>query len=336
MTHPTAPHSVKDAHASAYHRVRIALGLLGFALPLLLALTGLLVDGRVQPSISDFFHTSARDLFVGGLTAIAVFLVTHQGLGCADGDKKCRSRLGAVFAMLAGISALGVALVPNEAEAVTTLSQELLGLQRAPALHYGSATLFYLMMSLTCLMIYARQTTGWEKRFHKAMGWTVWSAGWAVMLLTYWKRGGAGPELQAFTEANNLIFWDESLGVWAFCLSWLVQAHMEYKRAVAKAAVDGRAHDRADMPMPVWAAPAAPTPGPGSRQLAGLVLTVTAPLSALLSGAAPASTPLPQAIQEDETPIQPVMMRRHHRSSTHARADFSRRAPAQTGLQRRG
>lgn len=333
MTHPTAPHSVRDAHAVAFHRVRIALGLLGFALPLALALAGLWVDGRVQPSISDFFHTSARDLFVGGLTAIAIFLVTHQGTGGGDHGK---SRLGAIFAMLAGVSALGVALVPNEAEAVTTLSQELLGLKRAPALHYGSATLFYLMMSLTCLMIYARQTTGWEKRFHKAMGWTVWCTGWAVMLLTYFKRGGAGPELQAFTEANNLIFWDESLGVWAFCLSWLVQAHMEFKRAVKKASMGTRDHARLAPTPQDWRG-TAPSPGPGGRLISGFAQTLTAPFSALFAGNGAPTAPLPQAFQEDPMPSQTVMMRRHHRSSTHARAmDVARRAPAQTGLQRRG
>ncbi|MGH1367012.1 MAG: hypothetical protein ACRBCL_00240 [Maritimibacter sp.] len=228
MTHAAAPNLVRDDHALAFHRVRMALGVLGMALPLLLALSGRLVDGHVQPSISDFFHTSARDLFVGGLTAIAVFMITHKGLGAGAGHQQ--SRLGSLFAILAGVSALGVALIPNEAEVITTLSQEILGLGLAPALHYGAATMFYLMMSLTCLLVYARTTTGWEARFHRIMGWTVWCTGWAVMLLTFWKRSGA-PGIQAFTIDNNLIFWDESLGVWAFCASWLVQAHCEFKRA---------------------------------------------------------------------------------------------------------
>lgn len=335
MTHAAAPQLVRDDHALAFHRVRVALGVLGMALPLLLALAGRLVDGHVQPSISDFFHTSARDVFVGGLSAIAIFMITHRGLG---GGRTKHHRRGNIFAVLAGLSALGVALIPNEAEVVTTLSQEILGLKLSPALHYGAATMFYLMMSLTCLLVYARTTTGAEALFHRIMGWTVWCSGWAVMLLTYWKRSGS-PALQNFTIENNLIFWDESLGVWAFCASWLVQAHCEYKRAQRRATAQG--HGRGARPnLGAHTPPAGPRgPRPGSALPDGVVTLVQSFGSAL--GGAYRSDHAPLAPMTKAPPILPDaplgLSRHHHRASTTVRGPAAGTRPSRVSAeQRRG
>ena len=136
-------------NAQAYRRLHVTLGLVGVFLPLLLALGGLMADGHVQPSISDFFHTTQRDLFVGGLVAIGIFLAAHRGFHRHPG----RWLSPDLIALVAGLSAIGVAFFPNESDTVTTFTQKELGLSLAPVFHYLSALLLYLMMSLTASIL---------------------------------------------------------------------------------------------------------------------------------------------------------------------------------------
>jgi len=101
----------------SYTRVRTALGILGMSLPLILVLGGLLdqprVDaatGEIEPTISDFYHTTYRDIFVGTLCAIGVFLISYRGYGRDKGDWINDDWL----ATTAGVGAFGVAFFPNE------------------------------------------------------------------------------------------------------------------------------------------------------------------------------------------------------------------------------
>ena len=56
----------------AYHRCRQVLGYLGLSLPVLLIGGGWASDLAVLPSVSDYYHSALRDLFVGALFAPAL------------------------------------------------------------------------------------------------------------------------------------------------------------------------------------------------------------------------------------------------------------------------
>ena len=70
----------------SYHRVRTALGILGMALPLVLIVGGLLDYRRIEPSISDFYHTTYREILVGTLCASGVCLICYRVYGRRTGD----------------------------------------------------------------------------------------------------------------------------------------------------------------------------------------------------------------------------------------------------------
>lgn len=220
------PRNLFQDDARAFFRLRIAFGLLGILLPLLLALTGLIADGQVQPSISDFFHTTQRDLLVGGLCAIGMFLAVHRGWQSYPG----RWISPDLIAVIAGVAAIGVAFFPNESDTISTFSQQTLGLKLSPAFHYASASMLYLMMSLTCFLVYAPDAQTWERRFYLVMGAIVWTTGWNVMILSGIKNSGDG-WLAQFIETQNLVYWDESIGVWAFSISWILKAFRERARS---------------------------------------------------------------------------------------------------------
>jgi len=63
-----------------YLGVRRAIGAVGLLLPILLGPVGWLVFGiDIQDNMSSYYHTILRDVFVGALCTIGVFLFCYRG-----------------------------------------------------------------------------------------------------------------------------------------------------------------------------------------------------------------------------------------------------------------
>src|SRR4051812_49948350 len=87
----------------SYRRLRTFIVILGIALPWAVWLVAhYCYHEEPQPSISAFYYTGSRDLFVGMLCAIGVFLLFYQG----------PQRIDAWVSSVAGAGALGVAVFP--------------------------------------------------------------------------------------------------------------------------------------------------------------------------------------------------------------------------------
>lgn len=204
----------------SYHRVRTALGILGMGLPLALIIGGLTDYRRIEPSISDFYHTTYRDIFVGTLCAIGVFLICYRGYGRRQGDVIDDDWLGTV----AGISAFGVALFPNESPTaqIATMTQSLVGIGTSPIFHYASAIVFFSCLAVFCLVKFARTAKPHRRRIYLACGWIIVVSLVGIAAASAVKIMGNGPA-QEFVVAYRLVFWFEAIGIWAFGLSWLVK-----------------------------------------------------------------------------------------------------------------
>src|SRR3954471_7887019 len=64
----------------SYLGVRRAIGAVGLLLPVLLGPVGWLVFGiEIQDNMSSYYHTLLRDVFVGALCTIGVFLFCYRG-----------------------------------------------------------------------------------------------------------------------------------------------------------------------------------------------------------------------------------------------------------------
>lgn len=291
--------------AAAFRRLRYGLGLLGLSLPFILAFSGRVVDGAVQPTISDVFHTTQRDLLVGGLTAIGVFLVFHRGWRRYPG----RWLSPDLIVFLAGIAAMGVAFFPNESVEIATTSQKVLGLTLAPVLHYGAALLLYLMMSMTCFLVYAPDADGWERRFYVWAGRVIFFTGCMVMVLSGIKNNTDGVLAQLIVS-NNLVFWDESLGVWAFSVSWLLKAWLEGRRARARFWEKGDGRSRRPTLWPEGFS-GGPRPGAGSTLMQNLFTALRA------LGRSQASSPAP--LGTGASPARITAKSRHRRTEAQNR-----------------
>ena len=212
----------------SFTRVRTALGILGMLLPIILVLGGMLdqtrmdlATGRIEPTISDFYHTTYRDIFVGTLCAIGVFLISYRGYRREKGDWIDDDWL----ATTAGIGAFGVAFFPNEGggDTVVSMTQRLIGTDLTPTLHYLSAFVFFSSLAAFCFVKFARTCSMGRRRTYIACGWGIIAALVLTAIAVIFKRfvGGVGRDI---VLDYNLIFWFEALGIWAFGLSWLVKS----------------------------------------------------------------------------------------------------------------
>jgi hypothetical protein len=87
----------------SYMQIRRCVGGIGVLLPFVLFFGNKIIGYGVQPSMSGYYYTPMRNIFVGSLCALAIFLITYEGWDRAD----------TVITDLAGIGTFGTALCPT-------------------------------------------------------------------------------------------------------------------------------------------------------------------------------------------------------------------------------
>jgi len=220
------PEHTRDELVLSYVRVRQALGILGIAFPILLVLGGLMADSMIAPSVSDYYHTTMRDIFVGSLFAIGVFLISYKGYRRQNGERFSDD----LVATVAGIAAFGVAIFPNESvipDRAATLSQALIGFKFAAFAHYASAMIFLGSLAYFCLVKFARTAKPHRRRIYLTCGWFIVLGGILATVASFLKVAGP-PEARAFVIENRIVFWVEAMGIWAFGISWLTKGKAEF------------------------------------------------------------------------------------------------------------
>ena len=215
----------------SYYRVRRALGILGIMLPLVLIVGGWLTNNRLEPSISDFYHTTMRDVFVGSLFAIGIFLISYKGYQREEGEWISDDWV----ATLAGTAAFGLALFPNESQAAVTFSQVALGLKVSSMFHYTSALTFFVCLGVFCYFKFPKTSKPFRRRIYLWCGHVILVATVLITITSYFKVKGS-PEVRAFVIDWNLVLWLEAIGIWAFAISWLTKgkADLAFSRSAKK------------------------------------------------------------------------------------------------------
>ena len=208
----------------SYLFMRTMIGALGVGLPVVLVLGDLALSGRGpggRTSLSAYYWSGGRDVFVGTLCAVAVFLVTY---------KVVEANLDNTLSTVAGVAALGVALFPTSRpvgvlDPLTPL-QAHLGETAVARAHAGCAVVFIgsLAVLSACFAVRegcrpdrrrahgsARCSAGFWRTYHLACSGVIVAAvaglGISVVL--------GGP---AWSPAAT-----EVASIWAFGASWLAK-----------------------------------------------------------------------------------------------------------------
>lgn len=197
----TATTSPQTTLVHSYLYLRRAIGAIGIALPFVLIFGKQLVQGGgLIGSLSGYYYTDLRDVFVGAMCAVGVFLFAYYG----------HDRIDNIASTVAGLGAIGLAVFP------TTPGQDATDWQRtAGVLHLTFAAVFFLMLAYFCLRLFPH-----DGEQPPGTG-VVYRVCGAVIL--------ACLALIVVTGTLHLVpslhpaLWLEAIAVWAFGVAWMLK-----------------------------------------------------------------------------------------------------------------
>ncbi len=200
---PQVTEKIGDLHRRTYQSLRWAMLVITILLPIIFLVSAGWVD--MQGSISAFYHTSMRNVFVGMLFAISICLFVYKGYN--DFEDSALTT--------AGFYLLGVALFPtihpdpNSGIIVPKYSY---------IIHYVCAYAFFGIIAIVC--IYARENPyRHPKEFSKAYDITA-----ALMIIVI-----VGAIILAFIDKvcgihfQYSTFYLETSAVWIFARYWFLK-----------------------------------------------------------------------------------------------------------------
>ena len=216
--------SAKDPTTLTYLTLRKAVGGIAVLLPFVMAIPWwLLRDHTLQSSISDYYYTGMRNLFVGSLCAIAMFLLCCRGF-----DRK--DEIAGVFSALC---ALGVAFFPTTPASPSPFQKEV------GWAHYGFAALLFLTLAYFCLVLFkmtAANRTLTRRKLQRNKVYTV--CGWVILasILAIAMTRIFG--LQYSVLGVGPVFFFETTSLLAFGTAWLTKGETFLKDEVVQPSSD--------------------------------------------------------------------------------------------------
>lgn len=194
--------------AHSYLFLRRAIGLIGVALPVVLIVGKVLLDGGGPlDSISDYYYSGMRNVLVGSMAATGVFLLSYRGYGSLDD----------ITSDVAGIGAIGVALFPTTPFfGDPSRTERLVGWA-----HLASAALFFAGLIIFCLFLFTRSTGPRTRR--KVNRNAVYIASGLTMIIALVLVGLVQTVFHIGVGPPHWVLWLESVAVEAFGVAWLVK-----------------------------------------------------------------------------------------------------------------
>lgn len=228
-----------DQDVRTVRRLRFGIAAIGLLLPVVLPLGNWVFvqvghHTQIMPSsMSGSYYTSTRNIFVGSLCALGVFLIGYRAKASQD-----------VWTTVVGVFAIGVALFPT-APTTPTDYQSTIGF-----MHLSFALILLSGLAVFCITSFHREINATRE----TTNYTYLGAGVAILVfvlvaivagLTHWGNHWTLTPLYAC----------EALSVWAFGVAWLAAA-IEVGRTSASATAPRRA-------------PRASSQGPGVSSILG-------------------------------------------------------------------
>ncbi len=206
-----------DSLVLSYLGLRKAIGVIGITLPFVLAIGKIILTGPgIQSSISAYYYTIMRDVFVGMLCANAVFLMSYKGYEKVD---EIAGKLAMAFA-------LGVALLPTTPTNPSAI-EIFIG-----KIHVISALSFFLVLAFFALVLFKKTNPKKKPTPQKLIRNIVYTiCGYGILLcimliILVFQLPSDVPIL-----GNSPVFWLESIAIVLFGVSWFVKGEAILKDA---------------------------------------------------------------------------------------------------------
>lgn len=212
----------------SFNALRRNIGILGMALPFLLIISSAVFYNCcvVQISISQYYHSGMRDLFVGILAFVAMFLFSYRGYNILD----------RISGIIAGVGALGVAFFPPIITEIPggCLNECVKSNDWKTIVHLTSASLFFVTLALTSIFLFTRTSNeeGYiitkekiiRNQIYRISGITILIS---LALIILYKL----LLIHKYPVIDSLkpMFWLETIALIAFGISWLVKGEAGLK-----------------------------------------------------------------------------------------------------------
>jgi len=230
-----AARSLRAHFVGTYSALRIALVVVAGLLPLTLLVHSLIDGSPLRGSMSAYYYSGARDLFVGGLFVVSGLLIAYQGYSQRENH----------VLDAAGAALILVAVFPTEDPAARAAQVEAPGALGFLSVHGAAAVVFFLCIAYVCwfrardtLPLVSGNATFGRKQYralYKSVGIALALSPLAAIVVAFLTR--------ASDTQPSFIFWIEAFGVWTFGVYWALKT-MELRRSDAEAlAAAGRLTD---------------------------------------------------------------------------------------------
>jgi len=210
----------------SYLTVRKLIGILGFLLPAMLVIGSIIIGScnEIQPSISNYYHTAMRDVFVGYVCSLSIFLLSYKGYDFKD----------RIVSALAGTFGLLLVLLPTTFKRNPILDCNIECNVSHPdfigTIHLISAGLFLLSLACFSLFLFTKgETTPTPEKLirnkiYKTLGYIMLIC--IGLMVIFFSFPAAST---AFLLPLKPVFWLETIAIMAFGFSWLVKGEFLYK-----------------------------------------------------------------------------------------------------------
>lgn len=235
-----------------YFRMRRSIGYIGLTLPIMLTVGSWVFGEQILPSISEFYYTSLRNVFVGALVSLALFLFCYSG-GPLLRDSVWFSKDNLLnkkiflnedlLTTVAGVCALGIVFFPTMTVNISMENMHDLtffdfyspGVQCPPLInimHLVSAGFFFLLMAHLIRFVFVAQETADMKDYKRRIRMYIWCARimmWSLVLMVL-------VVVLGYSQSKlPIVFVLESIALCAMSMAWLTKGrfreYMSEKRA---------------------------------------------------------------------------------------------------------
>lgn len=200
----------------SYVQLRQLIGYLGIALPLTCILGGkILGKAKLQTTLSGYYFTNMRDVFIGIIIGMSLFLITYKGY----------ERIDQMITSLTGVFGLGIAIFPCNVSEGPDMSVGVFQLmsKTSNTIHALCALSFFLLLAINSIFIFTmssgRQLTRRKKYrnlIYRISGFII--IGSILILIMY-----VLIVPKATLETSFFILGLESVMLLCFGVSWLVK-----------------------------------------------------------------------------------------------------------------
>lgn len=217
----------------SYKGLRRLIGFLGISLPFICIVGGLLYGNQqIEHSISAYYHTNMRDIFVGVIFLMSMFLLTYKG----------PMRIDNIISSIAGFFGLGIAIFPCDIDKTTTVLKDpiyrfaqdsitsRIGIfqikpECSSNIHFTCAAIFFCSLSFMSWYLFVKSNEPVLPPRKKIRN-TIYRICGSIIFITLLVILTCLLFFKATIESNLFIIICETIMLFVFGVSWLVKGEI--------------------------------------------------------------------------------------------------------------